>query len=411
MKLLLSSTACDPFGGSETVHGWRACRAIARDHEVWILTAEENRPGLEKGQREGLVPEQMHFIFVGENRPAHENRLIARFQSWHRYLKFSEEMMPLAREAHRRIGFDRAHHVTYTTWRVACPLWKLGIPLIWGPISGTEIFPLPFFRILSPSAQAFEFVRMLSSGLAWVSPGVRECARRSARIIAIHDQAYEHLVRLRGSADGVTTHSGFFFPDDHIAQLERPPVAPSSDQPLRIFASGNVEGRKGIALALMALAELRRRGVEFTYTVSSRGAELAHLQRLAVRLGLADCVSLGVRMEFAEFLQNLKRTDVYLLPSLREGGGLTLMEAMLAGCVPVVAQCGGPGNAVTPECGFPVPVTTVEDMVGRLADALAYLAHNRQRLPELGRLARQRIVEHYNEASFRRAMNEAYESV
>jgi glycosyltransferase involved in cell wall biosynthesis len=408
MKILLSAIACDPFQGSETVYGWRACRALARDHEVWVLTSEENRAGLERAAREGLVPENMHFLYLGEARPYHENRLFARGQSWARYMTFAAAVLPVAAEAHRRIGFDRAHHLTYTTWRVACPLWRLGIPLIWGPISGTEVFPWRLFPILSPAAKAFELARIMAGLGSRYSPAVRRCAREAAQIIAIHQQARRHLVRLRGREDGVSVFSGFFFPDDHIQRLERSVVGTTADGPLRIFASGNLEGRKGVALALRGLAWAKARGLHATYRVSSPGPELSHLQGLARKLGLQDTVSLGQRMDFAEFIATLQSTDVYLLPSLREGGGLTMMEAMLAGCVPVVAHCGGPGDCVTEDCGVRIPVTTIEEMTARIGQALLDLQARRGELTVLGRAARARVAGLYNEARFREVMNRAY---
>lgn len=408
VKLLLSAVACDPYAGSETIHGWRACRAVAKDHDVWILTEEVNRPGLERATREGLVPENMHFLYVGNARPSHENRLIARAQSWLRYVEFNRQLLPVAEDAHRRIGFDRAHHITFTTWRVGSPLWKLGIPLIWGPISGTEVFPLNFLSILSPAARTFELFRIAAGLASRFSSSVRECFQHVAWIFAVHRQAFDAFVRMRGTSARMSVFSGWFFPDDYIARLERPQENYAAPGPLQMFASGNLEGRKGVAIALQALAIARSRGLEFTYTVSSRGPELAHLEGLAARLGLSDCVRLGHRLPDDEFIGTLQRAHIYLLPSLREGGGLTLMEAMLAGCVPIVADCGGPGDAVTDECGFKIPVSTPDEMARRIAETLLLLNEQRDRFPALGRAARTRIAEHYTEATFRRAMNDAY---
>src|SRR4051812_25533322 len=127
MKILISAIACDPFGGSEALHGWLACRSLADLGELWLLVSAEHRPGVERGKAQGLVPEGMHFVFVGEEKGYLENRMLARIQSWARYMEFSRTILPLARELHEKIGFDLSHHVTYSTWRVASPLWQLGI--------------------------------------------------------------------------------------------------------------------------------------------------------------------------------------------------------------------------------------------------------------------------------------------
>lgn len=53
----------------------------------------------------------------------------------------------------------------------------------------------------------------------------------------------------------------------------------------------------------------------------------------------------------AGYWKELAASHVFLLPSLGESSGLTMMEAMLAGCAPFVADCGGPAHIVTEACG------------------------------------------------------------
>ena len=110
-----------------------------------------------------------------------------------------------------------------------------------------------------------------------------------------------------------------------------------------------------------------------------------------------------------EFLATLRASHVYLLPSLREGAGQTMMEAMLAGCVPVVAYWGGPAEIVTDQSGFRVPVTNVEQMVDDLCRVLLEIDSNRQLLLTKGRAAERQIAENHNERVYRQRLNSAYE--
>ena len=411
MKLLLSSIACQPFGASEGIYGWRACRAIAALHEVWVLTEAGNREQIEKARGLGMVPDTMHFVYVGKVPEWHSNRLIARLQSWARYRRFQKQSLEIARELHEEIGFDAAQLVTYTTWRVGCPLWKLGIPFIWGPISGTEMFPLRFLPYLSGSAKAFEFLRIVTGWISTCSASVRRCAQNAARVVAIHRQAAEKIAGLRGTSEGIPVFPAFFFDDDHIAALIQPRPYNLGDAPLKLIAAGNLEGRKGVALALHALRKVADAGVPFSYRVTSKGPELEHLRKLARELGLEDKVSLGDAFPHGEYTQRLREFDVCLLPSLREGGGLTMMESMLAGCVPIVADCGGPGDTVTKECGFPIPVTTPDEMIDRMAETVLKLHRERHLLQELGDKARTRLLNRGTEAAFKHELSKIYQEL
>ena len=272
---------------------------------------------------------------------------------------------------HAKVGFDLSHHVTYSTWRVGSPLWRLGIPFIWGPISGTEMFPLRRFGgILSPSARAFEAARIAGGIYSGLNPEVSHCAKNAFHIFAAHNEAVPHLAKLRGKSEGISVLSYYAFNAATIAMFARPEFKARENAPLKILAGGNLEGRKGVAIALQGLALAKERGAKFAYRITGKGSEEAHLKQLASTLGLENEVIIGQAFSRDDYMRELKDSDLYLLPSLREGGGLTMMEAMLAGCVPIVADCGGPGSAVIDECGVRIPVTTPDDMAEKIADAV-----------------------------------------
>jgi glycosyltransferase involved in cell wall biosynthesis len=195
-----------------------------------------------------------------------------------------------------------------------------------------------------------------------------------------------------------------------MRELEPKRISRDEPSPLRAFAAGNLEGRKGVAIALKAIAEAKKRGVRVEYHVTSQGPELSHLRKLSRKLGLDDQVILGKRFESADFAAALSTFDICLLPSLRDGAGLSIMEAMLAGCVPIVADWCGPAEFVTEECGFKVPVTNPSQMASNIADILCKIAQDRETVLTMGISARKRIMDSYNESQFIEAMNCIYAS-
>jgi glycosyltransferase involved in cell wall biosynthesis len=96
---------------------------------------------------------------------------------------------------------------------------------------------------------------------------------------------------------------------------------------------------------------------------------------------------------------------------MRETVGLTMMEAMLAGTVPIVADNGGPRLTVTDECGYKIPVTTPERMSAQIAEVILAIDRDRNIITQKGRAAAQRIATHYTEENYRRSMNAAYAAV
>src|SRR5688572_4965785 len=159
MKALVSAIACNPYLGSENFFGWAAVKCLSREHDLWVITSTRNRPDLERAQRENLIPPNVRFAYAGAVEEWHLNALRARIQSWREYINFSKASLTVAQDLHRNERFDVVHHVTFSTWRVPSPMWRLGIPFVLGPIAGNEPFPFRLFGVLSWVGAAFESVR------------------------------------------------------------------------------------------------------------------------------------------------------------------------------------------------------------------------------------------------------------
>ena len=411
MKILISAYGCNPYQGSEGWFGWSAVCCLARDHELQVITASFNRADLDRAAAEGLVPSNVRFHFAGHFKEWHPNRLRARFQGWNAYISFSKDILPVARELHRTEKFDLVHHVTVASWRVASPLWKLDLPSVFGPVGGNEQFPTRFIPVLSPGAAAFELVRMASNRISRFSPAVRNCLRRAAHVFAANLETEQLVKALRGSDRGISRLQPGFYSGEAIADFARFDTGKSMEGPLRLFAGGNMEGRKGVALALAALALAKRNGVDFIYRLAAGGPEIPHLKQLAARLGLEREVLFTESLRGEDYRRELGTTHVYLLPSFRESTGLTMMEAMLAGCVPVVADCGGPGFIVTGECGYKVPVVSREQMVGQLAEVITTIGRDRKIIFEKGPAARKRVATAFSAENYRKTVSAVYASI
>lgn len=409
MKVLLSAIACNPVQGSEGQVGWNAAKLVAREHRAWVITDLANRKEIENARLMGVVSDQLHFVYHGEPFTWHPNRMIARCQSWWLYMKWNRSLLRIAQDLHNRIGFDLAQHVTYASWRVASPLWKLNIPFVWGPIGGNERIPMNLITQLSPAAVAFELARSASGYLARHSSQIRSCARNANQVLATNRETAALLSHLRGDSRAVSTVPVTYFGDQQIARFtKRARPVHQSRSDLRIFAGGNLEGRKGVALALRTLAQARERGLKFSYLLAGRGPERRHLQDLVRRLNLSDAVRFEETLTGDEYPQALADSDVYFLPSFRESTGITLMEAMLSGCVPVVADCGGPGEIVTDECGVRISIGGPSRMITQFCEALLNLSKNPGKLEAFSQNSVRRIRSVYSDAAQQKRLELVY---
>jgi glycosyltransferase involved in cell wall biosynthesis len=396
MKILLSAAACSHLHGSEASIGWKVAKALAARHEVTVVTLRGFLPILEKAREDGLVPGSLDFIGIGRSWETMPAPAVEKSYWWAAYREYLAELPGAMDGLLRKSAFDLIHHVTFATWRLPVPLHDLGVPFVWGPVGGAERFPPGLLGILSPKAAMFEMVRYAGNFAASVNPRLRAMIRAADAVVASNPDALGLLRGLRGRDEGLHELLVTSFTPDERRALGDSPKPPRRDpEILHAFASGALEGRKGVSLVLDAIALAKRKGLRIRYRVGSHGPELEHLRAKVRKLGLENEVEFGAPMPREDYVRELLASDVYLLPSLRDNAPSTLMEAMLAGCVPVVADCGGPASIVSDDCGFRLPVSSRWGLTSSVSETLLALQDNPRRLQAMGEAARARILAEY----------------
>jgi glycosyltransferase involved in cell wall biosynthesis len=114
-------------------------------------------------------------------------------------------------------------------------------------------------------------------------------------------------------------------------------------EPPRILYAGNLVASKGVDVLLRAVAELRHRGLVCELKVLGQGPAQAELQALAHSLGIAGLITWSSFVSQEKMADEYGASTVTVLPSRgrAEGLGLTLVEALLAGCAVVGTAAGG----------------------------------------------------------------------
>jgi glycosyltransferase involved in cell wall biosynthesis len=97
-----------------------------------------------------------------------------------------------------------------------------------------------------------------------------------------------------------------------------------------------------------------------------------------------------------ELLARMASHDVFLFPSLRDGGGTVVIEAMATGRPVVCLDTGGPGMHVTEHCCVKVPPLSPQQAVRDLAAALERLYLDRGLRLKQGQAARERAEQAYH---------------
>ena len=409
MKVILIAFACHPELGSESAVGWTMALLLAQRHQVRVVTQECNRPAIARFEFGDEIQKNLAFCYVGSGARAYQNRMVARIMSWVNYKNWLTQVHDEFAQILSKEKPDLIHHVTIATWRVGIPWMGFGIPVVWGPLGGAAKFPLRFLSGLSFSGGSFEIVRNLGTYLGRMLPSVIKSCRSAVAIICANSLDAGFLDQIRGQKKGLYVLSSAHFSVNEVKRFEKAGECKEPYAPLQAFAGGICIGSKGIRFALEALALARQKGTLVEFTVASYGPELDFLKHITRKLKLCDQVQFHDGFRGEAYDRALGKSHVFLLPSFREGSPRTILEAMLAGVVPVVCKASAQGEIVDAKVGFAIPISSRHELVRGLADALILLDRDRELLQSMSRAARSKVSENYSEKSFLAKIESIYQ--
>jgi glycosyltransferase involved in cell wall biosynthesis len=165
--------------------------------------------------------------------------------------------------------------------------------------------------------------------------------RNADAIIAISESTRRDMLhhyqvdqtKVRVIYGGVTPRFRTSLPDE-IAQVRRGHNLPEHF----ILSVGTIEPRKNLVRLLEAYRSLRDRGSQISLVIAGRrGWRSEHFFQRLQELGLTDEVTLLGLFPDAELPALYSAADVFVFPSLYEGFGLPVLEAMACG-TPVIAS-------------------------------------------------------------------------
>lgn len=405
----MSAFSCGPGRGSEPGVGWNMAVEVAGlGHEVVVLTQTEFAAEIEQRLASGALPRGLSFDVYMPHWLARLRDFGFRCRqpalTWHlTSLLWQFCALLHVRRRYRGAGFDLIHHVTFASIRHPTLLAFLNVPTVLGPLGGGDIIPFALRKSFPWKYWLVELFRDLHNWSLRADPMTRAAFHR-ARIIFLRTDAAMAAVPPRDRSK-VRVCVGLGVAD--LATAE--PAPRRSGEPLRLLYAGSLLYLKGVHLGLRALAQARAQGADAILTIVGDGPARADLERLTLGLGLTQHVAFRGHVARDQLLRMYREHHVMLFPSLRDAGGMVVLESWGQALPVVCFGLGGPGNLVDETCGRVVAVAnrSEAECATALGDEIVALAADDQMRLSLGAaaLARQ---QHF---SWRQIASSLYEEI
>lgn len=225
--------------------------------------------------------------------------------------------------------------------------------------------------------------------------------RHCTRLIAISQSVKHQIVSLaEATPEMIDVIYNPFEP-----QIFRP--LPKRDGPLRLGFVGRLEAVKNPLAIIEAVSILRRKGANVFLRLVGDGTQRSAIEKRIIALDLSDHVELsGFHPRPFELLEDC---HFYLQPSLTEGFGLAVCEAMSAG-IPVIGSAVGGLPEIIDHgfTGWLLPNTDAQS----LADAVEVAAAlDECSLKEMVAAARASVIERFGVATYLSRLDDLYQTL
>lgn len=388
MKTILATAyAVNPYKGSEDGMGWNFVMQIARFHRVIAVTRINNQRHIDlyMAENPNELYERITFLYFD-------------LPYWMRFWKKGSRgamlyyilwQIGIVRFINKnQLQFDVVHNLNFHNDWTPSYLWKLGKPFVWGPIGHHPLIPKQFL-------DRYAFKYWLKDRLTWLikiyfwklSISLRQTKRRANHIMCMNAMVPEKLgLHQNYSITPSVATQDFGWNDGE----ERGPK-------FTVISAGRFVPLKGFDLSIKAFAaflkmvsEEQKQNCELVLVGS--GPEKNTLTKIISDNELSHQVKLISWIERDRLMDLMASSSAFLFPS-HEGAGMVVAEALSFGLPVVCIKNEGPGQFVNQDSGIAVPSQGYDQTIQQLANALAALHQDEDRLRQMRNGARLRFMD------------------
>ena len=384
--ILLIAEAANPEWVSVPLLGWSHAEALARLHEVHLVTQVRNRDAILNA---GSAARAVHFI---------NSEAVAKFtykigqalrggagKGWTTLMAaaapayyYFERLVWRELGADIRAGrFALVHRLTPLSPTMPSVLAQhcanARVPFVLGPLNGGVPWPSAFDQERRKEREWLSYVRSAYKLL----PGYTQTRRCASAIVCGSRHTMSEMPAWAQPRCIYVPENGID-PDRFTKRRAR-----HARLPLQLIFVGRLVPYKGADMLLEAAAPILKDG-RAQLSIIGDGPERARLERMVSQLGLQDAVRFEGWLPHTKVQDHLANSDLLVFPSIREFGGGVILEAMAIGVPSMAVDYAGPSELMNSQTAFPIPLAPRSELIEGFRAALLSVCEKPEQLDEKG---------------------------
>ncbi|CAM3914211.1 glycosyltransferase [Flavobacterium branchiophilum] len=367
MKTILATCyAINPYKGSEDGMGWNFICQIARYQKVIAITRANNQPAIDTFMLENPNPNYQNISFLYFDRPywmrfwkkGSRGAMLYYYMWQYGIINFINK---------KNLNYDIVHNVNFHNDWTPSFLWKLNKPFVWGPIGHHSKIPNQYLLKYKFTYKIKEYATWFIKQVFWnVSLNLKTSISKANHIFCMNSSSSKVLnlpSNIFSIMPSVATED--FYKDNLI------------NENFNIISVGRFVPLKGFDLTINAFNDFVRsiskdQLSNCSLTLIGSGPEKATLEKMVKSYELTDYVQIIEWIDRVKLMKLYEKSAIFLFPS-HEGAGMVVAEALSFGLPVVCLDNDGPGELISNQCGFKIPMTTYQGTVNGLSNAIQQL--------------------------------------
>ena len=385
--LLVSAYSCEPLKGSEPAVGWNWVIELAKRNRVHVITRANNKTVIEQHLPNDIKD---NIVFHYYDTPDIIKNLKHKDKGLYFYnFCWQIGIVGLAKSIIRKEKIDYILHLTFGSVWMPTFLPLLNPKFVWGPMGGGECVPFSFIGVLPLKQRIVQLFRYILNYTTIINPLILLPACKSKVILARTPNTRDIMPFFTRKKTRILLETAM---EDDIFKREKTDYGADV---IQMVISARFISIKNIPLIIKALKYIQT-SIPWKLTLLGSGPDKKLIENTIMAEGVGQQVSIIPYLPREKALDMIEQSDIFIFPSLKEGGTWALMEAMAIGLPVVCLKWAGMAVETTPDTALQIPISNPAKMEKDFGHAISLLINNQQLRKKMGQAARKRIKEVFN---------------
>lgn len=387
MNILVLAYMLSPYKGSEFSVAWNYVTQMSRDNHLTVLYGISgkhmgNCDEMERYAEEHPMP-NVDFVAVHPNWWANllnwPNRHdIFVYTFYYAYRVWQKLAYQKSRELMAHKQFDLVHYVGMIGYREPGYLWRLGLPYIWGPVSGVNNAPWQLLKPMPLTGKLKQAFRSVANAMQFYTNRRLKAALRGTDVLLTATSQNQRMFLKVHHKESLCLPENCIMGEIRLNRRK-------FDNPdkYRLVMVGTLDARKSVIILLDALMLVRHKQ-NLHVDIVGGGPLQQQLVNCAEAYGLQNIIMWHGQLSRQEAVKIFSDAHLHVITSVSEGNPTTIWEAMSYGVPTMSFNHCGMHDTLCDRCGIRIPIAkTYGECVEAVAENINHLLIQPERFRQL----------------------------